>query len=273
MFSLFPLNLGSKRASYRTSHSVGSISGFQTSFLAFVCKQNFVCFKVSATGKEKVEVPTTFFISTGYGNASLELCRMCRELWLANMSCLQTCRSRHILPMHGLVMFICPLTMGGVLAENRHLAYDHRFRRIGTNCVNFATRHSFPGNLQRGIFLLKSETHERYEIIDFQSLPGIACPCGTAKRGLMDVPSVPYSLHLTEICAEAKVHYHKTITETYFFLECAPDAAMELDGQVVPVQPRTAIVIHPGTRHRAVGNMTIVLIASPKFDASDEWFD
>lgn len=120
---------------------------------------------------------------------------------------------------------------------------------------------------------MHSETNELFEIIDFQKLPEIACPCGTAQRSLMDAPTIPYSLHLTKISSEARVHYHKTITETYFFLDCEPDAAMELDGQLIPVQPRTAIVIHPGTRHRAVGNMTIVLIASPKFDASDEWFD
>ena len=48
---------------------------------------------------------------------------------------------------------------------------------------------------------------------------------------------------------------------------------MELDGVIVPVAPQSAIVIHPGTRHRAVGKMKVIIIASPKFDATDEWFD
>lgn len=112
-----------------------------------------------------------------------------------------------------------------------------------------------------------------FEVIDFEALSPIACPCGTARRGLMDVPSVPYSLHITEISQAAKVHYHKQTTETYFFLECGADATMELNGSSVPVSPQMAIVIHPETRHRAVGTMKVVLIASPKFDSADEWFD
>ncbi|GAB5403308.1 MAG: hypothetical protein Aurels2KO_15390 [Aureliella sp.] len=89
----------------------------------------------------------------------------------------------------------------------------------------------------------------------------------------MDVESVPYSLHVTEISVNAKTHYHKRLTETYFILESDPDAALELDGELHPVSPKTAFVIHPGTRHRAVGKMTVVIVASPKFDPEDEWFD
>ncbi len=89
----------------------------------------------------------------------------------------------------------------------------------------------------------------------------------------MDVESVPYSLHVTEISRSAKVHYHKQTTETYFILDCGANATMELNGDVVPVKPQMAIVIHPETRHRAVGEMKVILVASPKFDPADEWFD
>lgn len=115
--------------------------------------------------------------------------------------------------------------------------------------------------------------HDGHEVIDFASIPGTPCPCGTARRALMNDESVPYSLHLTEIAVDAKPHYHKEITETYFILECKPDAWMELDGKLIPVQPRMAITIRPGTRHRAVGEMKVVIVASPKFDPRDEWFD
>ena len=89
----------------------------------------------------------------------------------------------------------------------------------------------------------------------------------------MDSAAVAYSLHVTDISVAAKSHYHKNITETYFFLECDAGASMELDGELVPVQPHTAIVIPPGTWHRAVGKMKVMLIASPKFDPADEWFE
>ena len=48
---------------------------------------------------------------------------------------------------------------------------------------------------------------------------------------------------------------------------------MELDGELVPVKPMTAIFIKPGCRHRAVGNLRIVNIPVPAFDPHDEWFD
>ena len=112
-----------------------------------------------------------------------------------------------------------------------------------------------------------------YEILDYPQLPGVSCPCGTARRGLMQVESVPYSLHVTEISLDARAHYHKRLTETYFVLDCQADAAIELDGQVLPLKPHLAVVIHPGTRHRALGRMRVLIVASPKFDPTDEWFD
>lgn len=117
------------------------------------------------------------------------------------------------------------------------------------------------------------DVSNRYEIVDYASLPGTPCPCGVARRGLMEVDSVPYSLHVTEISKDARVHYHQRLTETYFVLECQPDAAIELDGELVPLKPHLAVVIHPGTRHRAVGQMKVLIVANPKFDPTDEWFD
>ncbi|MEM8733604.1 MAG: cupin domain-containing protein [Planctomycetota bacterium] len=118
-----------------------------------------------------------------------------------------------------------------------------------------------------------TSSSKNFEIIDFGRLEGTPCPCGIAKRGLMDSEQVPYSLHLTEISEDAKAHYHKRLTETYLILECGPEAAIELDGNVVPIQPHTAITIYPGTRHRALGKMKVAIVVTPKFDAGDEWFD
>ncbi|MCA9131650.1 MAG: cupin domain-containing protein [Planctomycetales bacterium] len=112
-----------------------------------------------------------------------------------------------------------------------------------------------------------------FEVIDYASLPGTPCPCGVARRGLMETPSVPYSLHVTHIASDARVHYHRRLTETYFILECDPAAQLELNGERIPLQPHMAIVIHPGTRHRAVGQMKVLIVVSPKFDPTDEWFD
>jgi quercetin dioxygenase-like cupin family protein len=110
-------------------------------------------------------------------------------------------------------------------------------------------------------------------IVDYTEIPGVPCPCGTARRGFADVPEVPVTIHVTEISAEAKIHYHKRLTETYYFLECGAGAAMELDGETAPVKPGMAILVPPGVRHRAVGRMKVLIVVFPKFDPADEWLD
>jgi mannose-6-phosphate isomerase-like protein (cupin superfamily) len=113
----------------------------------------------------------------------------------------------------------------------------------------------------------------RYELANFAKIPGVPCPCGSARRAFADVADFPGTVHRTEISVNAKLHYHKRLTETYYFLECEPDAKMQLDDELIPVQPGMCIMIRPGTRHRAVGRMTVLILALPKFDPTDEWFD
>jgi mannose-6-phosphate isomerase-like protein (cupin superfamily) len=112
-----------------------------------------------------------------------------------------------------------------------------------------------------------------YELVDYSRIPGTPCPCGTARRGFADVNDFPATVHVTEISEEARLHYHKRLTETYFFLDCGADAAMQLDDERLPVKPGMAIMIRPGTRHRALGRMRVVIFVLPKFDPEDEWFD
>ena len=79
------------------------------------------------------------------------------------------------------------------------------------------------------------------------------------------------TVHRVDIQEDARTHYHKKLTEIYVILE--GEGSMELDGQLFPIKPMTAIFIKPGCRHRAVGKMTIINVAIPAFDPSDEWFD
>ncbi len=92
-------------------------------------------------------------------------------------------------------------------------------------------------------------------------------------RAFADAEDFPCTVHVTEISADAQLHYHQRLTETYYFLECDPDARMQLDDQIVPVRPGISILIRPGTRHRALGRMKVLIIVAPKFDPEDEWFD
>jgi len=112
-----------------------------------------------------------------------------------------------------------------------------------------------------------------YEWVDFARIPGVPCPCGTARRAFGDVADYPGTIHVTEISEDSKLHYHRQLTETYYFLECGPDAAMQLDDQRIPIHPGLCIMIRPGTRHRAIGKMKVLIVVFPKFDPADEWFD
>lgn len=118
-----------------------------------------------------------------------------------------------------------------------------------------------------------AQSSKKYHIADFAQIDGVPCPCGTARRAFANVEQFPGTLHVTEISENAKKHYHKTITETYFFLECGPDAEMELDDEIIPVKPGISVVIPPGVKHRALGKMKVLIIALPNFDPADEWFD
>ncbi|MGH7199101.1 MAG: cupin domain-containing protein, partial [Planctomycetaceae bacterium] len=99
----------------------------------------------------------------------------------------------------------------------------------------------------------------RWQIVDFADVPGTPCPCGTARRAFADVDEFPATVHVTEISEDARLHYHKRLTETYFILACAADAKMQLDDEIVPVRPHTCIHIPPGVRHRAIGKMTVLI--------------
>ena len=112
-----------------------------------------------------------------------------------------------------------------------------------------------------------------YELADFSQIQGVPCPCGTARRAFADVEDFPGTVHVTEICLSAKLHYHKQLTETYYFLECDADAQMQLDEEIIDVKPGMSIMIRPGTRHRALGKMKVLILVLPKFDSADEWLD
>ncbi len=112
-----------------------------------------------------------------------------------------------------------------------------------------------------------------YRVVDFAEVPGVPCPCGTARRAFGDVAEYPATIHVTTIAEDARAHYHKTLTETYYILECGPDARMRLDGDEIPLRPGVCVLIPPGVRHRAIGRMTVLIVVLPKFDPRDEWFD
>lgn len=109
-----------------------------------------------------------------------------------------------------------------------------------------------------------------HEIAQLDEIPPTPCPCGSARRAFAEAGNVA-SLHVVEIQEESRTHYHKGMTEIYLVLE--GEGHMELDGELFPVKPMTAIYIRPGCRHRAIGRLKIINLPVPAFDERDEWFD
>ena len=113
----------------------------------------------------------------------------------------------------------------------------------------------------------------RPRVIDFTELPAVNCPCGSTRRAFADVADLPLTVHAVEISLNAELHYHRRLTEVYYFLECAPDAQLQLDDERIAVRAGMCVMIPPGVKHRAIGQMRVLNIVSPKFDPEDEWFD
>lgn len=112
---------------------------------------------------------------------------------------------------------------------------------------------------------------KNYEIAQMDDISAVPCPCGFSRRAFVSPDNTIATLHMVDIQTDARTHYHKKLTEIYLVLD--GEGHMELDGELVPVKPLSAIFIKPGCRHRAVGNLRIVNIPVPAFDPDDEWFD
>ncbi len=110
-----------------------------------------------------------------------------------------------------------------------------------------------------------------YMIAQFDDIDAVKCPCGFSRRAFVDPDNTVATMHIVDIEQDAKVHYHKKLTEVYLILE--GEGYMELDGEMKPVKPFTAIFIKTGCRHRAVGKMRIINVSIPAFDPEDEYFD
>ena len=110
------------------------------------------------------------------------------------------------------------------------------------------------------------------EIVRLAGLPGIACPCGTARRAFAEAAEGRASLHLVEVKQDSERHYHRRLTEIYYVL--SGEGQMEIDGELRALTPGDAVFIPPGVAHRAIPGaapMTILNFVMPAFDAEDEW--
>ncbi len=112
---------------------------------------------------------------------------------------------------------------------------------------------------------------KNYIVEQMGEIAPVQCPCGTSRRAFVSPENRVATLHITDISQDSRAHYHRILTEIYLVLE--GEGHVELDGDLVPVKPMTSILIKPGCRHRAVGQLRIAIAPIPAFDPADEWFD
>ena len=111
-----------------------------------------------------------------------------------------------------------------------------------------------------------------YSVRRAEDAPTVPCPCGQSTRIVTAADGLGCSFHITEIRDSVR-HYHRKTAEVYYVLEGT--GRMELNEDVVTVEPGTVISIAPGTRHRLVSDRGVrtIVFGVPAFDPADEFFD
>ena len=86
-----------------------------------------------------------------------------------------------------------------------------------------------------------------YLVRRLEDAPTVPCPCGLSTRPLTAADGGVCNLHVTFITDSVR-HFHRACTEVYYILEGR--GKMELNDEVIDVEPGMVIYIEPYTRHR-----------------------
>ena len=112
---------------------------------------------------------------------------------------------------------------------------------------------------------------KKFSVAQLDELESVPVHVEKREERSLDLVDAPASMHLVTINSDSRMHYHKTMSEIYLILD--GEGHMEVDDDVIPLRPMTAVLIRPGCRHRAVGKLKLVNVPVPAFNADDEWFD
>ncbi|MGF1578198.1 MAG: cupin domain-containing protein [Gemmataceae bacterium] len=111
-----------------------------------------------------------------------------------------------------------------------------------------------------------------YLVRRIEDAPTVPCPCGESTRPLTIQDTPKCNFHITFIKDSVK-HYHKECTEVYYVLEGR--GQMELNGEILEVEPGMVIYIEPFTTHRlwSQEGVRTIVFGVPALVAEDEYFD
>jgi mannose-6-phosphate isomerase-like protein (cupin superfamily) len=119
---------------------------------------------------------------------------------------------------------------------------------------------------------MTATTGPGYLVRRLADAPTVPCPCGESTRPLTAADFAACSLHVTFITDSVK-HYHRETMEVYYILEGR--GRMELNDDIIDVEPGTVVVIEPLTRHRLISpeGVRTIVFGVPAFRPDDEYFD
>jgi mannose-6-phosphate isomerase-like protein (cupin superfamily) len=118
---------------------------------------------------------------------------------------------------------------------------------------------------------MASTTRPGYIVRRLSEAPTVPCPCGRSTRPLTGKDDVVCNLHVVFITDSVK-HYHRQTTEVYYIL--AGRGKMELNDDVIDVEPGTVVYIEPYTAHRlfSVEGVQTIVFGVPAYQEDDEFF-
>jgi len=101
--------------------------------------------------------------------------------------------------------------------------------------------------------------------------PIVQCPCGQSTRPLTFEDTPVCNLHVTFITDSVK-HYHRETTEVYYILEGR--GKMELNDDVIDIEPGLVIYIPPLTPHRLYSEEGVrtIVVGVPAYRPDDEFY-
>jgi mannose-6-phosphate isomerase-like protein (cupin superfamily) len=84
--------------------------------------------------------------------------------------------------------------------------------------------------------------------------------CGQIRPLIEAADGAAAEVHYVEIEA-AKLHYHEHTDEVYYII--AGSGTMVLDDDEIDVHPGVVVYVPRGTRHKAVGRLTVLTVCIP----------
>lgn len=111
---------------------------------------------------------------------------------------------------------------------------------------------------------------KKYFVRHLEEVNTFRSVCGFRKSLITPEDSPVVGLSFLDI-SDSRKHYHKSVTEVYYCL--SGKGEMELENEVVTLEPGTVVYIPPGVRHTARGNVQVLIISVPPFETGDVHFD